>query len=76
MGTRTIWNGTVQEAQELCEILERNCECPDPNSNEERCPPHLMLTSDQRALDGLLFVRRIAVQLLDEEFDPGAVVAA
>jgi hypothetical protein len=33
-----------------------------------------MLLSDQRALDGLLFVRRIVRRLLREEFDPVAVV--
>jgi hypothetical protein len=29
-----------------------------------------MLVSDQRALDGLLFVRHIASRLVQEEFDP------
>jgi hypothetical protein len=28
-----------------------------------------MLTSDQRAIDGLLFMRRMAARLLTEEFD-------
>jgi hypothetical protein len=29
-----------------------------------------MLTSDQRAIDGLLFARRIAARLRSEEFTP------
>jgi hypothetical protein len=29
-----------------------------------------MLSSDQRAIDGLLFARRIAAQLRSEEFNP------
>jgi hypothetical protein len=76
MGNRTIWNGTVEEAQELCEILKRNCECgAEPSNSSTRCPPHAMLLSDQRALDGLLFVRHIARRLLREEFDTPAVAA-
>jgi len=32
------------------------------------CAPHRMLTEDQRALNGLLFVRRMAERLSREEF--------
>jgi len=32
------------------------------------CAPHRMLTEDQRALNGLLFARRMAERLLREEF--------
>ena len=34
-----------------------------------RCPPHLMLVEDQRALNGLLFARNILSRLLLEEWD-------
>jgi hypothetical protein len=34
-----------------------------------------MLISDQRAIDGLLFARRIAARLRTEEFRPYAVTA-
>jgi hypothetical protein len=34
-----------------------------------------MLISDQRAIDGLLFARRIAARLRSEEFRPDAVAA-
>ncbi|MCA1644065.1 MAG: hypothetical protein LC797_00905 [Chloroflexi bacterium] len=32
------------------------------------CAPHRMLTEDQRALNGLLFARRMAERLNREEF--------
>ena len=32
------------------------------------CAPHRMLTEDQRALNGLLFARRMAERLRREEF--------
>jgi hypothetical protein len=32
------------------------------------CAPHRMLTNDQRALNGLLFARRMAERLRREEF--------
>jgi len=32
------------------------------------CAPHRMLTDDQRALNGLLFARRMAQRLRGEEF--------
>jgi len=71
MQTRTIWNGTVAEARELGEILTRYCMCvSDPAGTPACCGPHSMLVSDQRALDGLLFVRHIASRLVQEEFDP------
>jgi hypothetical protein len=34
------------------------------------CASHRMLADDQRALDGLLFGRRIVERLLWEEFSP------
>ena len=36
------------------------------------CVPHEMLCSDQRAIDGILFSRRIAARLHNEEFFPHA----
>ena len=70
----TIWNGTDQEAQELCRIVTRNCECGAALNTRTYCAPHRMLIRDQRALDGLLFARHIVVRLLREEFDPLVVV--
>ena len=73
MQSRTIWNGTVAEARELRDILTRNCMCGSESAG--CCGPHSMLLSDQRALDGLLFVRHIAARVVQEEFDPAAGAA-
>jgi hypothetical protein len=66
---QTIWNGTRDQADELCNILGRNCACgSDPKQPTPHCAPHAMLLEDQRALDGLLFARHIVQKLLQEEF--------
>ena len=51
--------------------LSRNCSCvvTAEGVRLSTCAPHEMLSSDQRAVDGLLFARRIAVRLRSEEFD-------
>jgi hypothetical protein len=74
VGTPTIWNGTAEEARELSAIISRNCACGTDKSIVTLCGPHVMLLSDQRALDGLLFVRQIVRRLLREELDPMALV--
>ena len=69
--TRTTWNGTPEEALALLHSLQTHCQC---SMVGERiitcCEPQAMLARDQRAIDGLLFMRRIASKLLTEEFDP------
>ena len=67
---RTIWNGTPHEGVELCDIVRRNCACTTPDNGEStRCASHWMLLADQRALDGLVFARRIGPRLRREEFE-------
>jgi hypothetical protein len=83
MAHQIIWNGTSDEALALLHALRAHCEC---RVKEERllvsCASHNMLARDQRAVDGLLFMRRMAARLLAEEFDvavrpaPGTVVPA
>jgi hypothetical protein len=74
---RTIWNGTAQEGQELCEIVRKNCACANGDTADAtRCAAHWMLLADQRALDGLVFARRIGVRLVREEFEVDGQVAA
>jgi hypothetical protein len=74
METHANWNGTAEEARELCNIIGRNCACGTDKGLATLCGPHTMLLSDQRALDGLLFVRQIVRRLLREELDPMALV--
>jgi len=70
MKTSVQWHGTSAEGVELARAFGRYCSCVF--SAEGRrvsvCAPHEMLCSDQRAIDGLLFSRRIAARLRNEEF--------
>jgi len=72
MSTSVLWHGTQTEALELLQALSRNCACvvTAEGVRVSVCAPHEMLSSDQRAIDGLLFARRIAPRLLSEEFHP------
>src|SRR6185503_9192153 len=70
MATSVLWHGTQTEALELLQALSRNCSCvvTAEGVRLSTCAPHEMLSSDQRAIDGLLFARRIAARLRAEEF--------
>lgn len=72
MSTSIVWHGTQAETFELLQALSRNCSCvvTAEGVRLSTCGPHKMLASDQRAIDGLLFARRIAERLKSEEFDP------
>ena len=77
------WHGTRQEASALLHAISSHCSCEPAtqdasttrgpstagDARDRRCPPHLMLVEDQRAVDGLLFVRNIVGRLLLEEWD-------
>ena len=70
MTTGVQWHGTRTEGLELVQAFSRYCSCGF-NAGGLRvsvCAPHEMLCSDQRAIDGLLFSRRIAARLRNEEF--------
>ena len=69
MAQRIIWNGTTDEALALLHALSAHCACEVHDGRTvAACPAHLMLAYDQRAIDGLLFMRRMAERLLSEEF--------
>jgi hypothetical protein len=72
MATSVLWHGTQTEALELLQALSRNCSCvvTAEGVRLSTCVPHEMLSSDQRAVDGLLFGRRIAARLMREELLP------
>jgi hypothetical protein len=63
------WNGTLIEQLELVAAVERNCECKFDSVGMRlgACSAHAMLVRDQRALDGLLWSRRLAKRRLAEE---------
>jgi len=70
MATSVQWHGTRTEGLELVQALSRYCSCVfgAHGLRVSVCAPHEMLCSDQRAIDGLLFSRRIAGRLRNEEF--------
>jgi hypothetical protein len=72
MATSVLWHGSQTEALELLQALSRNCSCvvTAEGVRLSTCAPHEMLSTDQRAIDGLLFARRIAARLRMEEFHP------
>jgi hypothetical protein len=73
MSTPVTWYGTQVESFALISALAHNCTCVfgQKGIRLKICPAHQMLMDDQRALDGLLFARRMAAQLLEEEFSTG-----
>jgi hypothetical protein len=77
MSRHITWNGTADEAIALLHALRAHCVCHVENGRTVNvCEGHAMLTHNQRAVDGLLFMRRMAVQLLAEEFGADAPTAA
>ncbi|HYW87410.1 MAG TPA: hypothetical protein VFB50_06560 [Chloroflexota bacterium] len=77
MARRITWKGSTDEALALLHALREHCDCHvEQGRTVAPCAGHTMLARDQRAIDGLLFMRRMAARLLAEEFDAAAVVAA
>lgn len=78
MASSVLWHGSQSEALELLQALSRNCSCvvTAEGVRLSTCPPHRMLSDDQRAIDGLLFARRIAARLRAEEFSPSVASLA
>jgi hypothetical protein len=63
------WNGTTSEALALLQALRAYCQCRVERGHTlTPCESHRMIAHDQRAVDGLLFMRRMAARLLVEEF--------
>ena len=76
MKRHTTWHGTQEEFHSLLQAMRRLC--ADKSGEGDRCTfgrrgqrlttcsAHAMLV-EQRALDGLLWMRRMAAQLMREE---------
>ncbi len=68
MPAASVWHGTADELDQLTKAVTDNCVCGQRSYLlAPRCPAHQLL-DDQRALDRLLFARRIAARLRQEEF--------
>ena len=70
MASEVLWHGTQQDSFDLVNAIARNCTCEFGlmGVRLSTCAAHRMLVEDQRALDGLLFVRSMAERLHREEF--------
>lgn len=65
-----VFHGDTFEGLALVDAAERYCACetePESGVRTSVCPMHQALVGDQRFLDGLVFMRRRATQLLVEE---------
>jgi hypothetical protein len=61
--------GTDQEALDLLEAVGHNCTCSAPDDKPlSVCATHRMLTHEPRAINGLVFARRMVERLLLEEW--------
>jgi len=63
------WHGSLIERLDLLAAVQHNCECRFDATLllVEACASHAMLAGDQRALNGLLWNRRLARRLRVEE---------
>ena len=76
MRATRVSNGTEGEWRQLCAAVENNCTCADrPYFVDADCSAHQLLET-QRSLDRLLFARRIATRLLQEELSASPIQAA
>ena len=63
------WKGTTEEALALLHALREHCTCHvEQGRTVAPCAGHHMLARDQRAVDGLVFMRRMATRLMAQEF--------
>jgi hypothetical protein len=63
------WQGTEQELKEYLKAVNNNCTCQFDDKGARKVPCSLHVSPPtQEALDRLLFIRRIAEELMRREF--------
>jgi hypothetical protein len=69
MAEAVAWHGDAAESEALLAALNRDCACVISAEGVRlgTCAGHFMLLNDQRALNGLLWMRHIAPRLWAEE---------
>jgi hypothetical protein len=73
----TTWRGTPSEFRDLLSAVQNNCTCAYTRGvRTHMCAGHRMVIEDQRALNGLRFVRRLAARLRGEEDSVARPLAA
>lgn len=71
--TQAEFHGTAEEGDALSAAMAKHCTCRVGPGGERTsvCATHRMLEEDQRALDGLLFARRmLRERMRQQEFSP------
>jgi hypothetical protein len=77
MARGITWKGNTEETLALLHALRQHCDCRvEQGRTVASCAGHTMLARDQRAVDGLLFMRRMAARLITEEFNVAQEVEA
>jgi hypothetical protein len=73
MSHQTTWPGTQADMGELLQAVLHNCTCPAPGQGNAQglCAAHSLLTGNQAAINRLMFGRRIAERLRQEEWSNG-----
>jgi len=67
-----VWHGTQSQSTELLRAVARNCACEQRvGVRLSTCAPHKALTQ-QRWLDGLLFMRSRRHELMQQEMELAA----
>jgi len=63
-----VWNGTLSEQLDLMAAVQHNCgcSCDGTTASLSACSSHTML-GEQRALDGMLWIRHLVDRLRAEE---------
>jgi hypothetical protein len=71
-----VWKGSLVEQLELQAAIHRNCDCRFDSAGRltSTCAAHAMLWGDQRALNGLLWSRRMRQSLIQQEGVPAPAV--
>ena len=70
-----VFHGTLRERRDLAAAIAHNCECRTEGFDRiQRCASHTMVlgetAADRRALEGLLYVRRVLLpRLRGQEFE-------
>lgn len=70
----TGFPGSPRERRDLALAIAHNCDCRSEGLRVQRCASHTMLlgetATDRRALEGLLYVRRVLLpRLRRQEFE-------
>jgi hypothetical protein len=70
VGDQVVWHGSAYERDLILELFAKNCTCEYHEDNQVRkvtCASHQAMLDSQRFMDGLVYARRLAKRLKEEE---------